>query len=333
MSIELEYAIKKDIRNNPVVREIDFEQKRQFRRTLLLAGLIVAMLLFSAWQHLRIITSGYRLEEMRGAAGRRRIAQPQAAARARDAAAAAGARGPRRAPAADAAADREEHARHRARSSGHPGQGDRRARALRGAMIKRLLDRAARRGARRSDSRSSDLLDTAERPEASFEQQWRRLVRGTRRRHSRRARDLGGRARRQAGLSAGRSATTSWRRARGSSRSTSSCRPPSAATSSTGTARSWPIPSTRQRSSPMPWRSRRCGDGRGAVPRAGRLHGHRDRGTVRASRRRRAMDRRALGARRLAPSGRAVAALEAARHHADRRDAGGTTRSSISRRT
>ena len=44
-------------------------------------------------------------------------------------------------------------------------------------MIKRLLDRAARRGARRSDSRSSDLLDTAERPEASFEQQWRRLVR------------------------------------------------------------------------------------------------------------------------------------------------------------
>ena len=65
MSIDLEYAIKKDIRNNPVVREIDFEQKRQFRRTLLLAGLIVAMLLFSAWQHLRIITSGYRLEEMR----------------------------------------------------------------------------------------------------------------------------------------------------------------------------------------------------------------------------------------------------------------------------
>ena len=54
MSIDVEYAIKKDIRNNPVVREIDFEQKREFRRTLILAGLIVAMLLFSAWQHLKV---------------------------------------------------------------------------------------------------------------------------------------------------------------------------------------------------------------------------------------------------------------------------------------
>ena len=65
MSIDLEYAIKKDIRNNPVVREIDVEQKRQFRQTLLLAGLIVAMLLFSAWQHFRIISGGYRLEDLR----------------------------------------------------------------------------------------------------------------------------------------------------------------------------------------------------------------------------------------------------------------------------
>ena len=32
MNIDLEYAIKKDIRNNPVVREIDTQQKREFRR-------------------------------------------------------------------------------------------------------------------------------------------------------------------------------------------------------------------------------------------------------------------------------------------------------------
>ena len=38
MSIDLEYAIKQDIRNNPVVREVDREQKREFLRTLLWAG-------------------------------------------------------------------------------------------------------------------------------------------------------------------------------------------------------------------------------------------------------------------------------------------------------
>jgi cell division protein FtsB len=65
MNIDLEYAIKKDIRNNPVVREIDLEQKREFLRTLVLACLIVSMLLFSAWQHSEVVLSGYRLEELR----------------------------------------------------------------------------------------------------------------------------------------------------------------------------------------------------------------------------------------------------------------------------
>ena len=65
MNIDLEYAIKKDIRNNPVVREIDLQQKREFLRTLVLACLIVSMLLFSAWQHSEIVLSGYRLEDLR----------------------------------------------------------------------------------------------------------------------------------------------------------------------------------------------------------------------------------------------------------------------------
>jgi len=65
MNIDLEYAIKKDIRNNPVVREIDLQQKREFLRTLVLACLIVSMLLFSAWQHSEVVLSGYRLEELR----------------------------------------------------------------------------------------------------------------------------------------------------------------------------------------------------------------------------------------------------------------------------
>ena len=65
MSIDLEYAIKKDIRNNPVVRQIDREQKREFYRTIGLAGLLVAMLLFSAIPHFRIVNSGYEVEQLR----------------------------------------------------------------------------------------------------------------------------------------------------------------------------------------------------------------------------------------------------------------------------
>ena len=65
MNLELEYAIKKDIRNNPVVREIDVQQKREFRRMLVMAGLIVAMLLFSAWQHFEVVRGGYEMEKVR----------------------------------------------------------------------------------------------------------------------------------------------------------------------------------------------------------------------------------------------------------------------------
>jgi hypothetical protein len=61
MSIDIEYAIKKDIRNNPVVREIDQQQRADFRRTLGIVGLIVLMLLFSTWQRLRVVKSGYEV--------------------------------------------------------------------------------------------------------------------------------------------------------------------------------------------------------------------------------------------------------------------------------
>lgn len=65
MSIDVEYAIKKDIRNNPVVREIDLEQKRDFARTLRLAVVVVAMLLFAALQQFRIVTTDMQLEQLR----------------------------------------------------------------------------------------------------------------------------------------------------------------------------------------------------------------------------------------------------------------------------
>lgn len=52
------------IRNNPVVREIDQQQRADFRRTVGVAGAIVLMLLFSTWQHLRVVKSGYEVSQL-----------------------------------------------------------------------------------------------------------------------------------------------------------------------------------------------------------------------------------------------------------------------------
>ena len=64
MSIDVEYAIKKDIRNNPVVREVDGQQKREFLRVTCLALLVLAMGLFAAWQHFRIVQNGYEVQKL-----------------------------------------------------------------------------------------------------------------------------------------------------------------------------------------------------------------------------------------------------------------------------
>jgi hypothetical protein len=65
MNIDLEYAIKKDIQNNPVYREIDLRQKREFNRMVWSAAAIVGLLLFSAWQHFEIVNNGYKVERLR----------------------------------------------------------------------------------------------------------------------------------------------------------------------------------------------------------------------------------------------------------------------------
>jgi len=64
MSIDVEYAIKKDIRNNPVVREIDAQQKREFLQTAGFTVMIVGMLLFAAWQHFKIVQNGYEVQKL-----------------------------------------------------------------------------------------------------------------------------------------------------------------------------------------------------------------------------------------------------------------------------
>ena len=67
MSIDVEFAVRKDIRNNPVMRDVDTRQKREFRGIVLLACLSVGLLLFSAWQHFEIVSHGYEIEKLRQA--------------------------------------------------------------------------------------------------------------------------------------------------------------------------------------------------------------------------------------------------------------------------
>ncbi|HVL67141.1 MAG TPA: hypothetical protein VM364_07745 [Vicinamibacterales bacterium] len=64
MSADFEYAIKKDIRNNPIVREVDEARQRQLWRSLVIGGLLVAVLLFSAWQNFELVQHGYRLQRL-----------------------------------------------------------------------------------------------------------------------------------------------------------------------------------------------------------------------------------------------------------------------------
>jgi cell division protein FtsL len=62
MSIDVEYAIKKDVRNNPVVRGVDVQQQHEFLRNLAIGTAVVAMLLFSAWQQSQLIDYGYKVQ-------------------------------------------------------------------------------------------------------------------------------------------------------------------------------------------------------------------------------------------------------------------------------
>jgi cell division protein FtsL len=62
--IDVEYGIKQDVRNNPIVREIDRDQRRLYLRTIGVAALVVGMLLFSAWQHFEVLNHGYQFENL-----------------------------------------------------------------------------------------------------------------------------------------------------------------------------------------------------------------------------------------------------------------------------
>ncbi len=64
MAEPFEYAIKKDVRNNPIVREVDEARHRELWRSVAMAGFLVVMLLFWAWQQFELLRHGYELEEL-----------------------------------------------------------------------------------------------------------------------------------------------------------------------------------------------------------------------------------------------------------------------------
>lgn len=63
-SVDIEYAIKKDVRNNPIVREADRRQRDDFMRTAGVWALIVLMAMFAAWQHFELQRHGYEIDKL-----------------------------------------------------------------------------------------------------------------------------------------------------------------------------------------------------------------------------------------------------------------------------
>ena len=60
-----EWAIKKDVRNNPIVREVDLERHSEMWRSVAISIFLVIVVLFSAWQQFELrVRYGYGMEEM-----------------------------------------------------------------------------------------------------------------------------------------------------------------------------------------------------------------------------------------------------------------------------
>ena len=62
--LEFEYAIKKDVRNNPIVREIDEQRQRELWHTAGISAVLVLVLLFSAWQTFELVRHGYEIQRL-----------------------------------------------------------------------------------------------------------------------------------------------------------------------------------------------------------------------------------------------------------------------------
>jgi cell division protein FtsL len=62
MSEPFEYAVRKDVRNNPIVREVDQARQRDLWKSVGVAAVLVVTLLFWAWQQFELLRHGYEVE-------------------------------------------------------------------------------------------------------------------------------------------------------------------------------------------------------------------------------------------------------------------------------
>jgi len=62
--MDFEYAVRKDVRNNPIVREVDEARQQQLWRSARIGAVLVVVVLFSAWQHFQLVSHGYRIQRM-----------------------------------------------------------------------------------------------------------------------------------------------------------------------------------------------------------------------------------------------------------------------------
>jgi Cell division protein FtsL len=65
--MDFEYAIKMDVRNNPIVREIDETRQRELWRWMLVGVVLVAVVLFSLYQRFSVLRLGADIERMQHA--------------------------------------------------------------------------------------------------------------------------------------------------------------------------------------------------------------------------------------------------------------------------
>ncbi len=62
-----EYALKKVVQNNAIVREIDEVRQREMWQWVCMGLLLVVVLVFSVWQHSAMVQHGYRVEALQRA--------------------------------------------------------------------------------------------------------------------------------------------------------------------------------------------------------------------------------------------------------------------------
>jgi len=64
MAEPFEYAVRKDVRNNPIVREVDHARQRELWKSVGYTVLLVVLALFFAWPHFEMTLNGYRIEQL-----------------------------------------------------------------------------------------------------------------------------------------------------------------------------------------------------------------------------------------------------------------------------